>query len=239
VLNEAKGLGGSYPLILLDAQMPEMDGFALAESIKRNPEWRTAIIMMLSSAGQRGDAKRCREIGVAAYLTKPVGQAELLEAVLAALGTMPTREASPVLVTRHYLREKGGKLRILLAEDNKVNQLLAVRLLEKRGHKVTVTANGKEALAALERDSFDLVFMDVQMPEMDGLEATAAIRKKEIASENHLPVIAMTAHAMVGDRERCLEAGMDDYITKPIRLDELDNLLQRFSPAISNSLAVG
>ncbi len=224
-LSEAQGLGRNYPLILLDAQMPEMDGFALAECIKRNPEWGAATIMMLSSAGQRGDAKRCRELGVAAYLTKPVRQGELLDAVLTALGTKPIREAPPPLVTRHSLRENSKHLRILLVEDNAVNQMLAVRLLEKRGHKVIVAGNGKEALAALEKDSFDLVLMDVQMPEMDGFEATAVIREKEKTSGNHLPVIAMTAHAMAGDRERCLEAGMDDYITKPIRPEELTELL--------------
>jgi CheY-like chemotaxis protein len=236
-LREAQGLGRNYPLILLDAQMPEMDGFALAEYIKRNPDWKTATIMMLSSAGQRGDAKRCRDLGVDAYLTKPVRQGELLDAILTALGTRPTKEPLRVLVTRHSLRENGGHLRVLLVEDNAVNQLLAVRLLEKRGHNVTVAGNGKEALVALEKDSFDLVLMDVQMPEMDGFEATAVIREKEKRSgRNHLPVIAMTAHAMLGDRERCLEAGMDDYITKPIRSQELAELLARYSPADSTAI---
>ncbi len=230
-LREAQGLGRIYPLILLDAQMPEMDGFALAESIERNPDWKSATIMMLSSAGQRGDAKRCRELGVAAYLTKPIRQAELLDAILTALGTRPIKEATPALVTRHSLRETGNHLRILLAEDNAVNQVLAVRLLEKRGHSVTVAGNGKEVLTALEKDTFDLVLMDVQMPEMDGFEATAAIREKEKASGHHLPVIAMTAHAMTGDRDRCLEAGMDDYITKPIQSLELTKLLGRYSPS--------
>jgi PAS domain S-box-containing protein len=232
-LREAQGLGRIFPLILLDAHMPEMDGFTLAGCIKKNPDWKTATIMMLSSSGQRGDAQRCRELGVAAYLNKPVRQGELLDAILAALGTRPIKEAPPNLVTRHSLREKSNHLRILLVEDNAVNQVLAVRLLEKRGHKVTVAGNGKQALAALEKGSFDLVLMDVQMPEMDGFEATAAIREKEKASGNHLPVVAMTAHAMVGDKERCLEAGMDDYITKPIRGEELSELLKRYSPVAS------
>ena len=231
-LREAQGLGRVFQLILIDAQMPEMDGFALAECINRNPDWGTATIMMLSSAGQRGDARRCRELGVAAYLTKPVRQGELLDAILTALGTRPIKEAPPVLVTRHSLRENSNHLRILLVEDNAVNQVLAVRLLEKRGHTVAVTGNGKEALAALEKQSFDLVLMDVQMPDMDGFEATAAIRKKEKTSGNHLPVIAMTAHAMVGDRERCLQAGMDDYIMKPIRPEELNDLLKRYSLSV-------
>ena len=232
-LSEAQTLGRDFPLILLDAQMPSMDGFALAQCIKRNPQWGSATIMMLTSAGQRGDAKRCREIGVAAYLTKPVRREELLEAILTALGTTAMNEAMPALVTRHSLREDRNHLRILLAEDNAVNQLLAVRLMERRGHSVTVAGNGKEALAALEKGSFDLVLMDVQMPEMDGFEATALIRQKERTSGNHLPVIAMTAHAMKGDKERCLEAGMDDYITKPIRPEGLAELLARYAPAAS------
>jgi len=229
-MREFQRLGKRFPLILLDAQMPEMDGFALAESIKRNPEWGTATIMMLSSAGQRGDAKRCREIGVAAYLTKPVGQDELLRAILTALGGRSAPESPAVVITRHLLREKSHQLRILLAEDNAVNQKLAVRLLEKRGHTVTVAGNGKEAVAAFQENTFDLVLMDVQMPEMDGFEATAAIREVEKQSGNHLPVIAMTAHAMVGDRERCLAAGMDDYLTKPIRPQDLNDMLTKYSP---------
>ncbi|MGH9774944.1 MAG: response regulator [Candidatus Acidiferrales bacterium] len=230
-LHEAQSLGGTFPLILLDAQMPEMDGFALADSIKRNPEWKTATIMMLSSAGQRGDASRCRELGVAAYLTKPIRRAELLDAILTALRTSTAEGAqAPVLVTRHWLRENSCQLRILLVEDNKVNQVLALRLLERQGHSVTLAGNGKEALATLEKQSFDLALMDVQMPEMDGFEATAIIREKERLSGAHLPIIAMTAHAMVGDRERCLKAGMDDYITKPIHAQNLMELLKRISP---------
>jgi two-component system, sensor histidine kinase and response regulator len=232
-LREASGLGRHFPLILLDAQMPEMDGFALAESIRKNPEWGTATIMMLSSAGQPGDAKRCREMGVAAYLTKPVRQGELLDAILTALGTRQIKATPPALVTRHSLRENRAALRILLAEDNPVNQMLAVRLLEKRGHSVTVAGNGKEALAALDHQGFDLILMDVQMPEMDGFEATTAIRGLEKQTGLHLPIIAMTAHAMVGDKERCLAAGMDDYITKPFQPADLMELLARYSPKAS------
>ena len=232
-LREAQRLGKNFPLILVDAQMPEMDGFALAEAIKANPRWGAATIMMLSSAGQRGDAKRCRELGISIYLTKPVRPAELLNAVLTALGNAPVNDpAPPPLVTRHTLRENSRQLHILLVEDNAVNQLLAVRLLEKRGHQVTVAENGKKALATLEQSSFDVVLMDVQMPEMDGYTATAAIREKEKMSGQHLPVIAMTAHAMAGDRERCLEAGMDDYISKPIQPQELTEKLGRYAPAL-------
>ena len=231
-LQESHRSGTDFPLILLDAQMPGMDGFTLAESIRRDLTGGVSTIMMLSSAGQRGDAKRCREIGVAAYLTKPVGKDELLGAILTALGARPAPEAPASVVTRHSLREEGHHLRILLAEDNAINQMLAVRLLEKRGHTVTVVDNGKEALAALRNQLFDLLLMDVQMPEMDGFEATAAIRSLEKLSGNHLPVVAMTAHAMVGDRERCLAAGMDDYLSKPIRPEELNNLLTRYSSQV-------
>ena len=229
ILSEAKGLGRDFPLILLDAQMPDVDGFALAEYIKRHPDWETATVMMLSSAGQRGDALRCRELGVAAYLTKPVRQAELLDAILTALGTRPRNETRPALVTRHSLRESRNRLRILLAEDNAVNQLVALRLLEKCGHTVVVAANGKKALEALDKDSYDLILMDIQMPEMNGWEATRAIRERERESGGHIPIVAMTAHAMKGDEEKCLASGMDDYLTKPIRIAELLAALDRIS----------
>ncbi|HKV04997.1 MAG TPA: response regulator [Candidatus Acidoferrales bacterium] len=226
-LTEAKGIGRSFPLILLDAQMPEMDGFALAEYIKRHPSFRAATIMMLSSAGQRGDAMRCRELGVAAYLTKPVRQAELMDAILTALGTRAKSDAKPALVTRHTLRENQHRLRVLLAEDNAVNQLVALRLLERLGHTVTVAANGKKALEALEKGPHDAILMDIQMPEMNGWEATRAIRAKEKTSGERIAIIAMTAHAMKGDDERCYAAGMDDYLTKPIRTEELIATLER------------
>jgi two-component system, sensor histidine kinase and response regulator len=220
-LGEAAGLGRTFPLILLDAQMPEMDGFAVAESIKRNPDWKAATVMMLSSAGQRGDAVRCRELGVAAYLTKPIRPSELLDAILTALGTRTRGDTPDSLITRHSLRENRSHLRILLAEDNPVNQLLALRLLEKQGHLVTVAANGRKALEALENATYDVVLMDVQMPEMDGLEATRAIREKEKTTGGHIPIVAVTAHAMKGDEDRCLAAGMDLYLTKPLRTQEL------------------
>jgi two-component system sensor histidine kinase/response regulator len=232
-LTESQSLGNNFPLILLDAQMPEMDGFAVAKSIKMNPDWRTATVMMLSSAGQRGDAKRCRELGVAAYLTKPVRQGELLDAILTALGMKPTTEVAPVLVTRHLLRENAIRLRILLVEDNAINRVFVVRLLEKSGHAVTLAANGKEALIAFEKQPFDLVLMDVQMPVMDGFETTGRIRENEKMTGKHVPVIAMTAHAMLGDRERCIQAGMDDYLTKPIGPRELNEMLERYFHAIS------
>jgi len=220
-LQEGKSIGKPFPLILLDAQMPEMDGFALAEIIKRHPDWKTAALMMLSSAGQRGDASRCRDLGVAAYLTKPVRQGELLDGILIALGTRSENTMSPELVTRHTLRETRNRLRILLVEDNAVNQLFALRLLEKHGHTVSVAANGRKALEEFEKETYDVILMDVQMPEMNGWEATRAIREKEMSTGRHIPIVAMTAHAMKGDEERCLTAGMDAYLTKPIRTKEL------------------
>ncbi len=220
-LQKATDARRPFPLVLIDAQMPEMDGFTLAEKIKQNPALAGATVMMLTSAGQRGDAARCRELGVAAYLTKPVKRSDLLEAILIALGKPSQETERRPLLTRHSIREARQGLRVLLAEDNPVNQTLAVRLLEKRGHSVVVATNGKEALAALERQAFDLALMDVQMPEMDGFRATAAIRESEKATGRHLPIIALTAHAMKGDRERCLAADMDGYISKPIQAKEL------------------
>jgi PAS domain S-box-containing protein len=219
-LEIAKSTGHPFPLILLDGQMPEMDGFSLAECIQKNPGLVGATIMMLTSAGHLGDAARCRELGISAYLVKPVRQGELLDAICHALSKERGEKAAP-LVTRHLLRETKNRSRILLVEDNAVNQTLAVRLLEKRGYIVTVAGNGRAAVAALESASFDVVLMDIQMPEMDGFEATAAIRAKERSTRRHIPIIAMTAHTLKGDQERCLAAGMDGYVSKPIRTSEL------------------
>jgi len=215
----ARSTGHPFPLILLDGQMPEMDGFELAEQIKSEHHTENAAIVMLTSAGQLGDGARCREIGISAYLVKPVRQREVLDAICNALGAKP--QEKPTLVTTHVLREERNRARVLLVEDNAVNQTLAIRLLERRGYMVAVAGDGREALAVLEKGNFDLVLMDIQMPEMDGFEATAAIREKEKFSGQHLPIIAMTANALKGDRERCLEAGLDGYIAKPIRSKEL------------------
>jgi signal transduction histidine kinase/CheY-like chemotaxis protein len=219
-IDGARAKGSPFRLLLVDANMPEVDGFELVERVRRRPELASVPIVIMTSAGQRGDAARSRALAVAAYLAKPIRQSELQEALAKALsgGT----ETHPPLVTRHSLREgRETTLRVLLAEDNAVNRTLAVRLLEKRGHTVHVAANGREALAALERQTFDLVFMDVQMPEMDGFEATAAIRQKEKGTGTRLPIIAMTAHAMKGDEARCLAAGMDGYVPKPVRVEAL------------------
>lgn len=195
-------------------------GFALAEEIKKDPTLDGVTIMMLTSVGQLGDAARCRELGISAYLVKPIREKELLEAVCRVLNKASKQESVP-LVTRHTIRETKGRGRVLLAEDNPVNQTLAVRLLEKRGYQVSVAENGSEALAALEKDSFDIILMDVQMPGTDGFEATAAIRAREKSSGQHIPIVAMTAHALKGDQERCLSVGMDAYVSKPIRTNEL------------------
>ena len=229
-LSDARDAGRPYGLILTDMHMPIMDGFGLVERIRQSPGLATATIMMLTSAGHRGDAVRCQELGVTAYLLKPIRQSELREAIARALGAK-VQEGMIPLITRFSLhdgRDPSEFLSVLLAEDNAVNQRLAARLLEKRGHRVSVAANGREALAALAKGDFDLVLMDVQMPEMDGLEATAAIRKQEQFSGKHQAVIALTAHAMKGDQERCLAAGMDGYLSKPIRPQELDAILETY-----------
>ncbi|MGC1188846.1 MAG: response regulator [Candidatus Acidiferrales bacterium] len=222
-LRIAKSQGEPFPLVLLDGQMPDMDGFMVAEIIRQNPSLAGATIMMLTSAGQVGDAARCRELGIAAYLVKPIRQGELLNAICAVLRNAPQHPDR--LITKHTLREERHRNRILLAEDNLVNQKLATRLLEKRGFEVTVAGDGRAALDALEKNSFDAILMDVQMPEMDGFETTAAIRNKEQITGAHIPIIAMTAHALKGDQQRCLDAGMDAYVSKPIRTADLFKII--------------
>ena len=219
-----------FRLILTDMHMTKMDGFSLVERLKHDPIVCTSTIMMLTSGGQSGDAKRCEELGIAAYLLKPVRQNELREAIARVLSARESSETSP-LITRYTLRDKahtGKTLKILLAEDNPVNQKLARRMLEKRNHTVTVVGNGREALAALENHSYDLVLMDMQMPEMDGFVATSKLRDQEKLTGKHQPVIAMTALAMNGDKERCMASGMDGYISKPIRPQELDDILNAY-----------
>ena len=213
----------SFPLVLIDAEMPDMDGFAVAEQIRRDPKLAGATIMMLTTTGQTTDAERCRQLNIAAYLTKPVKQSDLFDVIVTALGTssLESETTHGRLTTNSDAAGQNApatnRFLILLAEDNTVNQRVAVRLLQKQGHTVSVAENGREALDRLKQERFDLVLMDVQMPEMDGLEATAAIRDQEMSTGQHLPIIAMTAHAMAGDRERCLEAGMDGYVSKPIQ----------------------
>ncbi len=225
LLYEATGQGQSFPLILTDAHMPAMDGFMLVERIKQDPQLHGATILMLTSSQQKADVTRCRQLGIAVYLIKPIKPAELQQALLRALGQEGPPRRQPTSLRPAPQPQRA--LQILLAEDNAVNQKLAVRLLQKWGHQVQVAGNGKEALSQIELQSFDLVLMDVQMPEMDGLEATAVIRTHERTATTHLPIIAMTAHVMKGDKERCLAAGMDDYISKPLKPSELQAALAR------------
>ena len=230
LMRERAEAGKPVTLLLTDAHMPEMDGFSLAREVKGDPKLAGAAIMMLTSAGQRGDGTRCRDLGISAYLTKPVSQSELREAIFLLLDRKAADLAAGGLITRHVIHEKvdGYSLKILVAEDNRVNQKLAVRMLEKRGHRITLARNGREAVAAVEAEAFDLVLMDIQMPEMDGFEATAAIRQSERSTGRHQPIVAMTAHAMKGDDQRCVDGGMDGYLAKPIRGEELYALLEGF-----------
>ncbi len=220
----AADAGSPLPLVITDAHMPEEDGFDLARQLRADPRSGAQAIVMLTSASQRGDAQRCRELGLAAHLTKPVSSWELHQLICSVLahGAAASNPA-PTAPTPTPPAALGRK--ILLAEDNPINQVVAMRMLEKRGHRVTLAANGLEAVAAAAREPFDLVLMDVQMPEMDGLEATATIRQSESATGRHLPIYAMTAHAMKGDAERCQAAGMDGYLPKPIRSADLYALI--------------
>ncbi len=220
--------GTPFDIALLDAQMPGMDGMTLAEQIKQNPELKSTGLIIMTSSGRPGEATRCRQIGVGGYLTKPVMSSELLGAVRRVLSGAIDDRSHP-LVTRHSLRENRRPLRVPLAEDNAVNQAVVVGMLQKRGHRVTVAEDGHEAIAAIVNEAFDVVLMDVQMPHMGGFEATAAIRARDRSKGGHLPIIALTAHAMKGDRERCLEAGMDAYLTKPIKAKELVRTIEQLT----------
>ena len=220
-LERAARAGRPYPLVLLDANMPEMDGFTLAEEIKRRPRLARASIMMLTSGARLGDRARCLELGVSSYLTKPVKQSDLLDTIMGVLVAVPARGAARSRARGAAAPEGGRPLRVLVAEDNVVNQEVAVAILASAGHSAAVASNGREALALLEKEPFDLILMDVQMPELDGLEATAAIREQEKSTGRHIPIVAVTAHAMKGDAERCLAAGMDAYAPKPLQAREL------------------
>jgi two-component system, sensor histidine kinase and response regulator len=218
----ASQAGRPFMLVLLDANMPDIDGFGVAERIAARPELAGATIMMLTSSGQYGDATRCRDLGISAYLTKPVKQSDLLQQICRVMecgGRKPETEADasvPVGETAAKEPRAGSGARILLAEDNPVNQRVAVGLLTRRGHSVTVANNGREAVDLVARETFDLILMDIQMPEMGGFEATSAIREHEREIGRYTRIVAMTAHAMAGDRDRCIAAGMDGYLSKPI-----------------------
>jgi two-component system, sensor histidine kinase and response regulator len=232
-LTEASRIGTPFSLVLLDANMPDMDGFAVAEQMAAHPELLGATIMMLTSSGQFGDSSRCLELGIRAYLTKPIRQTDLFDAICSAL-----RQPQAASTVTHPRNSSDNapvqRVRILLAEDNIVNQRVAVGLLTRRGHTVDVVTNGVEALAALAASSYDVVLMDIQMPEMGGIEATHAIREREMSTGRHTRIVAMTAHAMAGDRERYLASGMDGYLSKPVDPRTLFAAVELQPPLVRN-----
>jgi CheY-like chemotaxis protein len=230
-MRDAVEHGQPFPLVVTDIHMPEMDGFELAGRIKESPQLANAVIMMLTSAEQRGDFERCLTLGISSHLLKPVRQGELRAAVIRALaapvaGEAGLRVAGHVGPSSVAIGPDGPPARILLAEDHEVNRRLAERILKKGGHHVVAAVTGREAFAAWEDQPFDVILMDVQMPDMDGFETTAKIRAAEQNADRHVTIIAMTAHAMTGDRERCLAAGMDGYLAKPVRAADLLGLIR-------------
>jgi two-component system, sensor histidine kinase and response regulator len=237
-LHHATRSGKPYRLVLSDVNMPETDGFTLAEKIQADPELSKTPVIMLTSANRPGDSARCQRLGLAGHLMKPVKQSELFDVVAMALGVAEPGDEVAVGEVGPLQTER-PPLRILLAEDSLVNQKLAIGLLERHGHSVVVANNGKEAIATLERNTFDLVLMDVQMPEINGVEATAVIRTQEKRTGKHVPIVAMTAHAMRGDREMCLQAGMDDYVSKPIRARQLFETIDRVLETMASARLPG
>jgi two-component system sensor histidine kinase/response regulator len=228
-LEGAQARGEPFNLVLLDCQMPEMDGFTVAERIRQNLTLTQPVMIMISSCTRKGDSVRAREVGIVCHLNKPLKQSELRNAICRSLGVQSAAPVTPAAAepARIEIEKATRPLHVLLAEDNIVNQKLAVRLLQRRGHTVTIATDGREVLELLDRETFDLILMDVQMPNMSGFECAGAIRRVEKLNGRHLPIIAMTAHAMAGDRERCLEAGMDDYVCKPVNPTALFEAIDR------------
>ena len=228
-LRRAVAKRAAYDLAILDVQMPDMDGFQLATAVRADKTLAGTRLLMLTSTGQRGDGERCRALGIRGYLTKPISRADLLEA----LGTVLAgpEKATPEVVTRHTIAESRRSVRVLLAEDNPVNQQVAVAMLVKRGHEVHVVGNGREAVDAIAERDYDVVLMDIQMPEMDGFEATQAIRATPRGAT--LPIVALTAHALSGERERCLARGMTEYLAKPFKGHELFTLVEQLSEGVA------
>lgn len=225
-LERAAAAGEPFPFVLLDIMMPEVDGFLVAEEIRRRPHLADTLIIVLSSAGRPDDMARIQELGIEHFLTKPVKQSDVLNAILFALEPDVEEPVGAADINRTAAGRPFRSRHILLAEDGPVNQKVAVLMLESRGHTVVVANNGREAVDAVEREQFELILMDIQMPEMDGFEATRVIRAREKESGGHIPILAMTAHAMKGDRERCLDAGMDGYLSKPIRAETLHEAVE-------------
>ena len=237
ILARAGNRGSRVDAVISDLQMPNMDGFEFVENIRKSAQFGQIPVLLLSSSVQQCEHERCRRLGISAYLAKPIQPSELFDAILNALSRHASDPSKTQDETQEVLPQSDWRqgMKVLLAEDNAVNRTLATRLLQKHGHTVVVVENGRQALEALERETVDLVLMDVQMPEMDGLEATAAIREKEKGTGDHLPIIALTAHAMKGDREKCLAAGTDDYLTKPIRTADLFAAVERLRNAKTNA----
>ena len=233
-LRSSHGTAQSFDLAIIDAQMPELDGFELATAVRADPDIADIPLVMLTSAGQRGDGQRCRELGIRGYLPKPMSRSDLLEAVGTVLAT-PDPTALEAFVTRHSIAESRRRLHVLVAEDNPVNQEVAASMLRKRGHEIDVVNNGREAVEASGRKRYDAILMDVQMPEMDGFEATHAIRATEHGRT--LPIIALTAHALSGERERCLAEGMSGYLTKPFKAHELFAVVEGWAASASAAAA--
>jgi two-component system sensor histidine kinase/response regulator len=219
-LRSAAAAGRPFRLLVSDVHMPGRDGFDLARDVRGDPALADTRIMLLTSGGRRGDGERCRELGVAAYLLKPVSRVELLESASTVMaGPLKPETRTPALVTRHSIRETHRALSILLAEDSRTNQQVAVAMLRKRGHRVEAVENGRQAVEAVRTGRYDVVLMDIQMPEMDGFAATRAIR--QLLGGRPLPIVALTANVLCGERERCLAEGMDGYLGKPFRAHEL------------------
>jgi len=221
-----------FEIAVIDMQMPGIDGETVGKKIKQDPDLKNTILVLMTSMGQRGDSKRLEKIGFAAYLTKPIRQSKLYDCLATVTGMQKetTKDRSTKIITRHSLAEDHKqKVRILLAEDNMINQKVALNILKKLGYSADAVANGEEAVKALEMIPYDIVLMDCQMPEMDGYEATGEIRNPESKVLDHkVPVIAMTANAMKGDRENCLKAGMDDYLSKPVKPRQLSEMLDKW-----------
>ncbi|MGA9565938.1 MAG: response regulator [Candidatus Korobacteraceae bacterium] len=241
LLREAHDAATPYRIVVTDCLMPCVDGFDFARAIRQDPNMSGALILMLTSADRNGDVKHCRELGIDRYLVKPIGKSELFNTIVAVLEDQ-SKELAPstsAAAPEPIFVNPQASLHILIAEDNPVNQMYLRLALEKMGHTTASAVTGLEAMQRVLNEPFDLVFMDVQMPEMDGLAATAAIREAENCHGGHMPIIAMTAHALEGDRERCLAAGMDGYISKPAKLSEIANFIQGFSRSSEIQVAAG
>jgi len=224
--------GAPFALIITDVHMPEMDGFELARNIKKSPYCAGAVVLMLTSRDHPGDVRRARESGVSNFLLKPVRKTELRDVILRALDALNSsrqNSASPQPVPQSSDDSRPAiSVRILLAKDNLVNQRFVQRVLEKRGYGVVVAGDGKEALEALRKETFDFVLMDIQMPEVDGFEVSRVIRESEKSSGLHVPIIALTAHATKDDQDRCVAAGMDGYLSKPVHSVDLLAMIEAF-----------